>query len=399
MSGPPTGGTGTDGTSTTGDGSTGSSTGGGTTGPIGTTTGTTGPTDDGGTTGTAGMGSTGTTAAGTTGTGTTADGGSGTGSPCGTDQKSCGEECVPLGDPAFGCGPDVCTPCDAGPQVNGATCDAAGRCVLTCSPDYEDADLDPENGCEIKGPTALEDYGIFPALWLRADRGVELLDAGPNVQTWVDQSSRGADFDVMMSVVMPDLVPEGIGPHPVVQFDGTDDYLVSGGGNSAFRDLDAFTAFVVVRPGDTEPGARILDLGTGAGAESNDDAVYLGHGEMDALEVGWHRGSTFNGGISAGAGSYVPGEPQLFSIQLECCVGTSALDVRRNGVELLSQGTTSGEIPLQVERGSNFLARNHTVGAPYFGGDVAEVLVFTPPLADGAHFTIVEDYLLAKYGL
>lgn len=407
MTGPPGAGSDTDSTGTTGPGEDpDTTTGVGSTGPVDPTGETTGTTGDVGTTGTGGEGTTG---GGTDdpGTGTTAGVGTGTGAgtgadtstACGQGQKLCDDDCVDIGDAAYGCAVDTCAPCDAGPQVNGASCSPTNACVLTCSPDYEDVDLDPSNGCEIKGPTALEDYGLFPNLWLRADRNVQLLEGSLNVEAWTDQSPQAADFGVSMSVVMPDLIEGAMGAYPAVRFDGTDDYLLSTGGNVAFRDLDNVSIFLVVRPGDTEPGARILDLGTGGGADRNDDGFFLAHGADDALEVGWSRGSVYNGGISAGAGTYVPDEVQLYSVQIECCVGSPSISIRRNGVEVHTEPTGSASVPLRVARENNLLARNHTVGAPYFGGDIAEVLVYSPSLDSETHFALVQAYLLAKYGL
>jgi len=65
---------------------------------------------------------------------------------CGPDQKMCGGGCVPLDDPATGCGNTSCGPCLL-PHAT-AQCDS-GRCAVgICAAGFADCDLLPDNGCE-----------------------------------------------------------------------------------------------------------------------------------------------------------------------------------------------------------------------------------------------------------
>ncbi len=65
---------------------------------------------------------------------------------CSADEKLCGDACVTATDPAFGCSPEGCTPCDV-PNA-AAACDAVGCAIESCNGSSEDCDGSRENGCE-----------------------------------------------------------------------------------------------------------------------------------------------------------------------------------------------------------------------------------------------------------
>jgi cysteine-rich repeat protein len=77
--------------------------------------------------------------AGSGGTGGEADGG------CPAGQKSCNSACVPIDDPAYGCG-GGCSACNA---TNGTPSCADGKCAISCDPGFGDCDGDAANGCEV----------------------------------------------------------------------------------------------------------------------------------------------------------------------------------------------------------------------------------------------------------
>jgi hypothetical protein len=86
-------------------------------------------------------------AGGTGGVATGGSGGTGGTAGCLDGEKLCGDACVQIGDPAFGCKPSGCEPCDI---ANAAAICQAGACAVgTCSNGYDDCDQDPLNGCEV----------------------------------------------------------------------------------------------------------------------------------------------------------------------------------------------------------------------------------------------------------
>src|SRR4051794_4609016 len=78
---------------------------------------------------------------------------------CETGKKACPvqKKCVPLDDPATGCGNDSCGACPARANAT-LICardrkpDASARseCAFKCSSGYEDCNKNPDDGCEIE---------------------------------------------------------------------------------------------------------------------------------------------------------------------------------------------------------------------------------------------------------
>ena len=69
---------------------------------------------------------------------------------CEFGHKPCGNECVPMTDPDFGCSLDGCTPCDI--PNSDATC-MQNACVGSCRSPFLDCDDAKENGCEVDPTT------------------------------------------------------------------------------------------------------------------------------------------------------------------------------------------------------------------------------------------------------
>jgi hypothetical protein len=74
-------------------------------------------------------------------------GGTGGSAGCLDDEKACGDACVKVDDPAFGCAPSGCEPCAVAGAV--AACDAGACTIGTCADGHEDCDQDPLTGCEV----------------------------------------------------------------------------------------------------------------------------------------------------------------------------------------------------------------------------------------------------------
>src|SRR5262245_44750598 len=73
--------------------------------------------------------------------------GAGGGITCQADETICGDQCVKLIDPTFGCGAADCKPCSLDNAT--AVC-LAGACAIgNCANLREDCDKDPANGCEV----------------------------------------------------------------------------------------------------------------------------------------------------------------------------------------------------------------------------------------------------------
>jgi hypothetical protein len=91
-----------------------------------------------------------------------APGDGGTDAPvgCPSGKKPCGGGCVSLDDPAYGCGPATCVPCNVLHAT--ATC-AGGSCgVGACASGRGDCDQNPANGCEADLSTSRDHCGTCP---------------------------------------------------------------------------------------------------------------------------------------------------------------------------------------------------------------------------------------------
>lgn len=95
------------------------------------------------------------------GSGTSSSGSSGdvgatpdAGPTCAADQKACGDLCVSVGDPFYGCSGPACTRCET-PNATAAC--VLGACgVGACTPGFADCNALPADGCETSLATVTD---------------------------------------------------------------------------------------------------------------------------------------------------------------------------------------------------------------------------------------------------
>lgn len=77
--------------------------------------------------------------------------------PCKFAQKPCDNECVAVSDPAHGCDPTACDPC----QVPNATavCDGLACAIGSCTNGFQNCDGQGDNGCEVDPQTDVAHCG------------------------------------------------------------------------------------------------------------------------------------------------------------------------------------------------------------------------------------------------
>ena len=94
-------------------------------------------------------------------------------------------------------------------------------------------------------------------LWLRSDLGVI---TGSGVSTWADQSGNGRDLFQATEASKPSQVLNQINGHPVIRFDGVDDFMQT----SLSYDLGVSiaTAFIVFKSLSWTDGDYLFDGGT-----------------------------------------------------------------------------------------------------------------------------------------
>ncbi|MBI4703187.1 MAG: hypothetical protein HY744_18885 [Deltaproteobacteria bacterium] len=67
---------------------------------------------------------------------------------CGSEHKWCNGQCVEVDDPAYGCQPNTCEPCDL---LNAKAMCWADKCQIeSCDPGFHDCDDSPPKDCEAR---------------------------------------------------------------------------------------------------------------------------------------------------------------------------------------------------------------------------------------------------------
>ncbi|MCR4279097.1 MAG: hypothetical protein NUV81_04350 [bacterium] len=114
---------------------------------------TTSSTGDGGTATTGGFGGMVTTLGGSGGETTASSSGGFGGTPvmCNADEKACGNTCVKVDDPEYGCDPSACESCASKglANVSAYVCEEGACEIATCDGAFQDCDGKVASGCEV----------------------------------------------------------------------------------------------------------------------------------------------------------------------------------------------------------------------------------------------------------
>jgi hypothetical protein len=210
-------------------------------------------------------------------------------------------------------------------------------------------------------------------LWLAGD-GLDGAD-GSAVSLWGDQSGAGNDAVQTTASAQPQLVADGRHGNPVVRFDGSTDWLSTAGPVSSSRQYTVFA---------------MSTLGTAASGP-----FYNGNSAADGY--GLYRGNGGLYGLVHGGVQFLNyGPVQETGFQLDEAVRGEAGTVSYyvNGEQ---SGSAIAAAPNPASGASYVGAVNPFTGG-FFGGDLAEVLVYDRGLSD-AERQQVEDYLQQKYGV
>jgi hypothetical protein len=260
-----------------------------------------------------------------------------------------------------------------------------------------DNDQESEYSAEASAtPTGSASGPTVPAQ-LPAAGLIMLLDAenaalewsnGSEVTLWRDASTGGNDA-VTASGTAPILQTGAIGGHPVVKFDGQNDYLNLPTGFENFT--AGMSLFVVARPLVLQPGFKLVALGNGGGA----DNLVLGRNGSS--------GAGFQYFTTNSSGSYqwfvtqdalTTGEPALYSvIQAGGSAGSSvSASVSRNGIAI---GSGSVYVPPVTSRTVNYVGRSYW-NEGRFEGEIAEIIIYNRALT-ASEQAEVNAYLMQKY--
>lgn len=235
------------------------------------------------------------------------------------------------------------------------------------------------------------------ALWLRADQGVLL--NGVSVPGWADRSGNGRNASQPVPSSQPMLVRNAVNGHPVLRFDGVDDFLTF---PCPVTGLTGMSLFLV---------SSTLEERSG-GVNGSGNAALFWHETEDCgtvlLAPGQNRVRFFfgTGQKQAIFTSMRPASiDRSFAVTTALKRGTEAT-LFVNGAEMLriaDQRPAIGgcEKVGHIGRGEGDLLTNRQFqgqfeGWTYFSGEIAEVVVYSRAVGEEERRS-VEEYLLEKY--
>jgi hypothetical protein len=283
-------------------------------------------------------------------------------------------------------GPGTVTFANAAAPSTTATFSAAGSYVLrltgsdgalTSSDDVAVTVTDPNATAPIVPTTGLK-------LWLRADAGVT--EAGGAVSQWADQSGSSRNAGQTVAASYPQLVANAVNGKPALAFDGTNDFLTF---NLPLNGLTAMTMVIV-------SSNTVNRTGDGNG---------VAHAPLfwnETADWGTVHLSPFQNLVKFRFGTRQVNNLPVYTRPVSA--GTNfgmAMAIKNGAVETLYLDgqlalTASGKLStIAGIRDTGNIGRGYNDNT-YFGGRIAEILVYDRALTDSERQTL-EQYLRVKY--
>lgn len=248
--------------------------------------------------------------------------------------------------------------------------------------------------------------GTGLSLWLRADASSTLNLTGNNVNSWTYFNNSSNSF-TYTGGTQGLFVANAINGLPAINFNNTEMDGPTGLNAPLAAGSVAYTAFAVwnssITGGGGGPFQRIWGQWDGSDATDGVGAtIWLWAGEWgDQPEIS--------------VGGYTSGEGRSYSTGTYYITQMNLLNQPSNDLELVDQSNlASGPTVLSTEAGSgntvranlatneNSLGYRHPISGPageFFGGNLAELAVYTNPISAGASRNQVFSYFSMKYGI
>lgn len=237
-------------------------------------------------------------------------------------------------------------------------------------------------------------------LWMDAADTATISVSGSAVTQWNDKSGNSRNFAQSTAGNRPSSGTRTQNGKNIIDFDGTDDRLVSTSATSTWTFLHNGTEytcfFAVVKDGD----AYMDIMGNNGNASANTGAVFS---EANSLRLNTFvsRGVSGTAVIDNISSSNTVSGFHYWSAQAKPSDGTAAnrsemkykngSAIRNNGqTGAVNTGTASFDLTIGDSKGN-------TTSLPYNGG-IGEILIYNSYLS-GADVTKVSDYLALKWGV
>lgn len=236
--------------------------------------------------------------------------------------------------------------------------------------------------------SAFSPLTLGPALWFDAAT-IPLAD-GAAVSQWDDRSGNARHATQATSGKRPVLRTSGVNGRPAVDFDGTDDELIT----PAYTNGPAVSLFVVAQLDVVTTGDAFRHFAVHGARPSwtSPYARWALRAESDGVEwVGW-----VNDGNNVAANYVLSSTPTAVAGQpfiLEMSYDGAALDLHRNGTLLATKART-GDIT-----GTNDTTRlGSRGGGEYLNGRMSEVIVYEKAVSASDRLSL-RRHLAAKHGI
>ncbi|SNS77346.1 Por secretion system C-terminal sorting domain-containing protein [Ekhidna lutea] len=237
----------------------------------------------------------------------------------------------------------------------------------------------------VPNPPAPGDVGTNLSIWLKADDGIT--ESASMISDWTDQSGNNNDAAQGASDSRPTLISNSLNGNPLIDFDGTNDYMdgISGAG---FYTHDYF---VVMQPDNTMDASSSVQAILGY-ASGNDNGLFFGtYSGTIVNEVLTHAVGTYERADNTALASY----------------STSQIINSRNNAGATAQEIFVDEVQVDDASALGAFANqsnvDYIIGDRYttgqaFDGKVAEVISYSARLSN-ADRRDVASYLAIKYGI
>lgn len=220
--------------------------------------------------------------------------------------------------------------------------------------------------------------------WFDAADANTITESSGDVSQWDDKSGNANNASQGTASNQPLLVADAANGHPVIRFDGVDNFLslpsviISG---STLR-----TAFFVIRRADNGAAQTFFSLTT---ATSN---IFI-YGRNPVDIIGSYQISSkrdFTGSVADPTDFFV-----LTHVTPTTNISTS--EMRIDGSNLSVQSTNAGVFNTSSS-GTSSIGRWRSGNPQYFDGDLGEIIIYDKALSN-SEILSVESYLAVKWGV
>lgn len=227
-------------------------------------------------------------------------------------------------------------------------------------------------------------------LWLDASQ-LSLNNNDP-VATWSDRSGNGRDATQSSSGNKPTFLTNQLNGLPVIDFDGTDDYITTG----AISDLNtANLTWIIVGKADNNTHTGIfINAKYNSGAGSGSDHLWKTY-----ITTNTNSYNSFTRSSTGTAGSAIIDHGYSTGYHIFSNVWVDASDENHGYFDGTLSGSQTGVDASPATNNNVRLGATSATGPTYFlNGKIAEAIVLTGQ-PDESRRIIIENYLATKYGL